>query len=78
MSNNTRGHHAHGPSVNSESRHISSQMPAAAGKTDSPAERARLIEIRAYELWEQAGKPGGEVAKEHFWCEAEKCCAVNP
>jgi hypothetical protein len=37
----------------------------------SAEERLRLIQIRAYGLWEQAGRPGGDAARERFWCEAE-------
>ena len=32
----------------------------------------RMIEVRAYHLWEQAGKPDGVSARDHFWTEAEK------
>lgn len=33
--------------------------------------QAQLIRVRAYELWEQAGRPEGDVAREKFWTEAE-------
>lgn len=32
----------------------------------------RRIQVRAYYLWENAGKPEGEEHKERFWCEAER------
>jgi Protein of unknown function (DUF2934) len=35
-------------------------------------DRSRSIRIRAHRLWEQAGKPDGDAAREQFWCEAEK------
>jgi hypothetical protein len=35
-------------------------------------DRSQSIQIRAYTLWEQAGRPDGEFAREGFWCEAEK------
>lgn len=38
----------------------------------SKEERDGLIQVRAYELWEQAGKPDGNCDSERFWCEAEK------
>lgn len=38
----------------------------------SAEERSRSIQIRAFGLWEQAGKPDGDAAREHFWYEAEK------
>src|SRR4051794_31109910 len=44
----------------------------------SPDEQFRLIQARAYFLWEQAGKPDGEAAKEHFWIEAEKSYLGRP
>jgi len=41
------------------------------GQQVSAEERFRLIQIRAYGLWEQAGRPSGDAARERFWCEAE-------
>jgi hypothetical protein len=38
----------------------------------SDDERARMIQIRAYDLWERAGHPQDEAARYRFWCEAEK------
>ena len=35
-------------------------------------ERVRLIEVCAYGLWEKAGRPDGDAARERFWSEAEK------
>lgn len=47
------------------------ETPAHDGQTISAEERSRLIQARAYGLWEQAGRPGGDEARERFWCEAE-------
>lgn len=47
------------------------RKPAPAGQQVSPEERFRLIQIRAYGLWEQAGRPDGDAARERFWCDAE-------
>jgi hypothetical protein len=35
-------------------------------------ERSQRIQLRAYAMWEQAGKPDGDADRERFWCEAEK------
>jgi hypothetical protein len=49
----------------------SAEKPALTGQTISAEERSRLIQVRAYGLWEQAGRPDGDAARERFWCEAE-------
>jgi len=46
--------------------------PAPAGANASEEERSRLTQVRAYGLWEQAGKPDGDAARDRFWFEAEK------
>ena len=38
----------------------------------SDGERSQSIQVLAYTLWEQAGKPDGGTDQERFWCEAEK------
>jgi hypothetical protein len=38
----------------------------------SEEELFQRIQIHAYYLWENAGRPEGEEYKEHFWSEAEK------
>ena len=48
------------------------EQTAPARQEVSEEERSRLIQVRAYGLWEQAGKPDGDAARERFWCEAEK------
>jgi hypothetical protein len=52
-------------------RECSVEKPVLNGQTISPEERFRLIQARAYGLWEQAGRPDGDAAREQFWCEAE-------
>jgi hypothetical protein len=47
------------------------EIIAHTGQQHSAEERFRLIQMRAYELWEQAGRPGGDAARERCWCEAE-------
>ncbi len=69
MSTKTRGHHH--PS-HAEMREGPAEKPAPARQEVSPEQRSRLIHVRAYGLWEQAGKPDGNEARERFWCAAEK------
>jgi hypothetical protein len=52
-------------------RECSAEKPAIAGQTINAEERFRLIQVRAYGLWEQSGRPGGDADRERFWCEAE-------
>ena len=49
--------------------------PPANGNT-SPEERFHLVQVRAYCLWEQGGKPNDDASRERFWCEAEKAIAA--
>jgi hypothetical protein len=71
MSTKTRGHRHTGHAGSTEVREGSAEKPALAGLTISAEERFRLIQERAYGLWEQAGRPGGDADRERFWCEAE-------
>jgi hypothetical protein len=71
MSKKTRGPRHAGDASNGELRKGRAEKPAPAGQEVSAEERSRLIQIRAYGLWEQAGRPGGDAARERFWCEAE-------
>jgi hypothetical protein len=52
-------------------------LPALAKQEISDEEQLRIIQVRAYSLWEKAGHPEGEAAKEQFWCEAEQELAVS-
>jgi DUF2934 family protein len=71
MSTKTRRHrHPDNPS-NIAVREGLAEKTAHAGQQVTAEERSRLIQIRAYGLWEQAGRPGGDAARERFWCEAE-------
>lgn len=38
----------------------------------NPEDRFRLIQVRAYALWEQAGRPNDDDSRERFWFDAEK------
>jgi hypothetical protein len=44
---------------------------APANTKDGHEERFRLIQVHAYHLWEQAGKPNDDGSRERFWHEAE-------
>ena len=71
MSTKTRGHRHQGHASNGNLQEGRAEKLAPAGQEVSPEERFRLIQIRAYGLWEQAGRPGGDAARERFWCDAE-------
>jgi hypothetical protein len=71
MSTKTRGRRHLGQAGNTEMRECSAEKPALAGQTINAEEQFRLIRERAYGLWEQAGRPGGDGDRERFWCEAE-------
>ena len=80
MSTKTRRHRHPGQAGNAEMRECSAEKPALTGQTISAEERSRLIHERAYGLWEQAGRPGGDADRERFWCEAEQeimACHAN-
>ena len=71
MSTKTRRHdHPDHPS-NVAAREGPAERTAHAGEEVRAQERSRLIQIRAYGLWEEAGRPDGDAARERFWCEAE-------
>jgi len=72
MSTKTREHHHEGHPGNSGMGDGSAEKSAPAGQTINAEERFGLIQVRAYGLWEQAGRPGGDADRERFWCEAEK------
>ena len=74
-------HHPH--------QHLKSQTNAAKPEAnsaptnpkDGQEERFRLIQVHAYGLWEQAGKPNDDDSRARFWHEAEKaiadCCSTD-
>jgi hypothetical protein len=45
--------------------------PAAPARRLSSDQEFELIQMRAYYLWEQAGRPDGDAARERFWLQAE-------
>jgi hypothetical protein len=71
MSTKTRVHHHPSQASNAQRRWAPVAKPAPAGRELSAEEQCRQIQIRAYGLWERAGKPGGDAASERFWYEAE-------
>ena len=70
MSTKTRGPHHHNHHHGHESNAEQRETPAM--RKLGEEERSRLIEYRAYGLWEQAGKPDGDAARIRFWGEAEQ------
>ena len=72
MSSRSHGHHHHGHESNSEKRAEAAEQAAFAQDNASHDEQSQLVKVGAYNLWEQAGKPDGQAAKERFWFEAEQ------
>jgi len=76
--NHPNQHHMGQRSVaNTGERHSENTAPA--DTMDGHDERFRLLQVCAYGLWEQAGKPNDDGSRERFWLEAEKtitgpCC----
>jgi len=71
MSSKTHGHH-HGHESKTEKREEAAAKAASDQGVNYEAEQSRLISVGAYSLWEKAGKPDGDEAKERFWCTAEQ------
>jgi len=71
MSTKTHGHH-HQSSPSHNGSAALAEHSAEHGSPVNDAERINLIQVRAYGLWEQAGKPDGDSERERFWSEAEK------
>jgi hypothetical protein len=71
MPTKTRRHRHQGLASNGNLQEGPAENTAHAGHEDSPEERFHLIQIRAYGLWEEAGKPGGDAARERCWYQAE-------
>lgn len=72
MSTKTRVRHPQSHAGNGEMKQGPTEKPILGVPKLSEEKRARLIQVRAYELWERGGKPDGNAASERFWCEAEK------
>jgi hypothetical protein len=71
MSTRSHGRHSHHPR-NAHLSEPATEHCAPAAQAVSAADRFREIQTRAYGLWEEAGWPGGDAARERCWCEAEK------
>lgn len=50
----------------------STEKPTPVVPNVSDEDRAGTIRVRAYHLWERAGRPDCGTAQERFWFEAEK------
>jgi DUF2934 family protein len=72
MSMKRRGHHHPSHPSHAELPESSATKPAAAEQKIGAHERSRLIDVRAYDLWEQAGRPHSDESRQRFWCAAEK------
>jgi hypothetical protein len=70
----TKTGHRHHPSQThtAGAGETSTQKDPPANGNTSPEERFQLIQVRAYCLWEQAGKPNDDASRERFWHDAEK------
>ena len=72
MSTKTRERHDLGHGSNARTTDGGAHKCAPASPKVCDEERTRLTQIRAYDLWEQAGRPDGDAVRERFWSEAEK------
>ena len=77
MSKKTREHHHPVQANNAKTKECHVEKPTPTGQKVSAEEQSQLTQIRAYGLWEQAGKPSGDAAREQFWCDAEKEIMVS-
>jgi len=78
MSTKKREHQHANHTSHTEKRGGTNDKPAPMLHEASDEEHSRLIQVRAYTLWEQAGKPSDDAAREQFWCEAEKEIMMSP
>ena len=72
-------HHHLGQTNGVDTRGRLAESTSPANAKDGHDERFGLIQICAYGLWEQSGKPNDDGSRERFWLEAEKaitgpCC----
>jgi hypothetical protein len=68
-----RPHHHHKNQTNvADTGESHAENTAPADTKDGHDERFGLIQVCAYGLWEQAGKPNDDESRERFWHEAEK------
>ena len=78
MSTKKREHPHANHASHTEKRGGTNDKPAPVLHEVSDDEHSQLIQVRAYALWEQAGKPEGDAAREQFWCAAEKELTMSP
>ncbi len=74
MSMKTRSHH-HVHEAEAKHSHAKTNAPAELGVSDE--ERFHLIQVRAYAIWEHAGRPQGDDNRVRFWCDAERECTSS-
>ena len=68
-----------GQTIPAGTRERPAENTAPANPNSEHEEQFRLIQVCAYGLWEQAGKPNDDGSREQFWLAAEKaitgpCC----
>jgi hypothetical protein len=68
MSLKTRSHHRSHVAPPGPNRE---KTRSAQGENAAPQALFPQIQLRAYQLWEQAGRPGDDDARQRFWLEAE-------
>jgi hypothetical protein len=72
MSTKHRAPHQHGHANNTTMSEEPVVKTAPAKQKFSEEDRSRLIQVRAYGLWEEAGKLDGHENRERFWFDAER------
>jgi hypothetical protein len=72
MSKKTQGHLRTGHACETENAGSHTENRAGTEQNMSEQDRAGLIQVRAYGLWEQGGRPYGDDSSLRFWCAAEK------
>lgn len=75
MSMKTRSHH-HAHQVEMAHTHVETSVLPEIGMSDQ--ERFRSIQVRAYAIWEHAGRPEGVDSRVRCWCDAEKEFPTSP
>ena len=77
MSKKMREHHHPVQASKAKTRECPAEKPTPVGQKVGAEEQSQLIQIRAYGLWEQAGRPSGDADREQFWRDAEKEIMVS-
>jgi len=72
MSTKHKAPHHHGHASNTPISEEPAAKTVPAKHKVSEEDRSRLIQLRAYGLWEEAGKPDGHEDRERFWFDAER------